>query len=778
MTPRTPVHTPVRLAALTAATLLLIPGGAAAASETSAGTGPGHLMRLERLDRGLVAVDTDNGVHLGWRLLAHEVTGHTDTGLTGPDFRVYRDGKPITTVADGTNLLDAEGTADSEYRVAAVVRGREQQASEAVAPWADGHLDIPLQQPEGGTTPVGEDYTHTANDVSVGDVDGDGQYEFVVKWDPTNSKDVSQVGYTGNTLIDTYTLDGTLLNRIDLGVNIRSGAHYTQFLVYDLDGDGRAELMFKTAPGTKSTTYGSEGEVIEEGHVTLPKEDVAAGVTHDEDHRMSAEDYHDHVVDMFLGWYEHPEVLADNWPATLEEAFGIDPEYDYPLSRVDAEALADHLMDVYAPGRSENNRLREFEGFVVDGPEYLTVFDGLTGQELDTIPYNPGRGDDGLLWGDYAMSRVEPGNRVDRFLAGVVHLDGRTPSAIFARGYYTRSVIVAHDFDGERIRERWVADSGHVPMDNPFDDTPHGGVGTDPEHGTLAGQGFHSLSVADVDGDHRQEIVYGAATLNSDGTLRYSSHATLPPGSGSPGESVKLGHGDAMHTGRFTPDGDVRIWTVHEGATWAPYGQAMRDADTGEVLFGTYSGRDTGRGMVGDVDPASPGYEVWSSMPPGEDGDGGLWSAEGERLGEEVPGTNMSIRWAGDMTTQIIEGAEVDGVVETPTIEDWNRGTLLNAEGTSTNNGTKGNPSLVADVFGDWREELVLRTEDGTALRVHTSTEETEHMLHTLMHDPQYRVGIASQQTTYNQPTYPEFYLGSDTDWSRVTVPRPLYPRP
>ncbi|WP_211719015.1 rhamnogalacturonan lyase, partial [Nocardiopsis sp. MG754419] len=734
-------------------------------------------MQLERLDRGLVAVDTDDGVHLAWRLLAHEVTGHTDSGLTGPDFRVYRDGERLATVTDSTNLLDADGAPDSEYRVAAVVRGREQDPSDSVTPWADGHLDIPLRAPEGGTTPAGEEYTYTANDVSVGDMDGDGQYEFVVKWDPSNSKDVSQVGYTGNTYIDTYALDGTLLHRIDLGVNIRSGAHYTQFLVYDLDGDGRAELMFKTAPGTKSTTFGADGEVVEEEYVTLPEEDVAAGITHDDDHRMSAEDYYEHVVDLFLDWHAHPEVRDGNWPATVEEALGADAEYDYPLSRGDAASLADHLMDVYAPERSGNNRLREFEGFIVDGPEYLTVFDGLTGQEIDTVRYRPGRGDDGLLWGDYAMARIEPGNRVDRFLAGVAHLDGRTPSAIFARGYYTRSVVVAHDFDGERIRERWVADSGHVPMDNPFDAAPHGGVGGDPEFGTLAGQGFHSLSVADVDGDHRQEIVYGAATLNSDGSLRYSSHATLPPGSAAPGENVKLGHGDAMHAGRFTPDGGVRIWTVHEGAGWAPYGQAMRDADTGEVLFGAYSGRDTGRGMVGDVDPDSPGYEVWSSMPPGQGGAGGLWSADGEYLGEEVPGTNMSIRWAADMTTQIVDGGEVDGVARTPAVEDWTRGTLIRAEGTLTNNGTKGNPALVADVFGDWREELVLRTDDGTALRVYTSTEVTDRKLHTLMHDPQYRVGIAWQQTTYNQPTYPEFYLGSDLDWSRVTVPRPLYPR-
>lgn len=201
-------------------------------------------------------------------------------------------------------------------------------------------------------------------------------------------------------------------------------------------------------------------------------------------------------------------------------------------------------------------------------------------------------------------------------------MDGTAPSAVFARGYYTRSVVVAYDWDGEAIRERWTADSGHVPMDNPFDAAPHGGQGSDPDLGALSGQGFHSLSVADVDDDGRQEIVYGSATLDDDGSLLYSSHA----------------------------------------------------------------------------------------------------------------------------------------------------------EGPLTNNGTKGNPGLVADVFGDWREELILRTEDSEALRVHTSTEVTDRKLHTLMHDPQYRVGVAWQQTTYNQPTYPSFYFGSDIDWSRVDVPEIVHP--
>ncbi|CAL9362563.1 rhamnogalacturonan lyase [Nocardiopsis sp. TNDT3] len=746
---------------------LVMAGSSAALAEPDTGSG----VQLERLDRGLIAVDTPEGVFLSWRLLASEVDGHTGSGLRGPQFRVYRDGRVVGMVRDSTNFLDEEGRADSEYRVVPVPRGRPGVGPEGeAAVWAEGHHDLPLRKPEGGTTPAGEEYGYTANDVSVGDVDGDGRYEFVVKWDPTNSKDVSQRGYTGPTYVDTYTLDGELLHRIDLGVNIRSGAHYTQFVVYDLDGDGRSEIMLKTAPGTRTLTFDGNGGAAGD-HITLPDEDVEAGVDHGDDYRMSAEDYREHVVEVFRGWHGHPEVVAGNWPAILEEAFGGEPRYDYPLSEEDAGALADFFLDEYAPSRSARNELRDFEGFVVDGPEYLTVFDGGTGAELDTVRYEPGRGDDGLMWGDYAMARIEPGNRVDRLLSGVAYLDGTRPSAVFARGYYTRSAVAAYDFDGEDISTRWIADSGHVPMDNPFDASPHGGRGSDPDMGTLAGQGFHSFGVADVDADGRQEVVYGSATLDDDGSLLYSSHAEGPPGSAIEGQTTKLGHGDAMHVGDLDPEREgLEVWTVHEGGASAPYGFAMRDAATGEVLFGGYTGTDTGRGMVGDVDPDVPGLEAWSSMPPGGGGEAGLWSADGEFLGDRTPGTNMSIRWSADMTTQIVEGTE------DPRIEDWRRGTLLTAEGTLTNNGTKGNPALVADVLGDWREELVLRTEDSGALRILTSTEVTGHRLHTLMHDPQYRVDVARQQTGYNQPAYTSFHLGADTDWARVEVPEAVYP--
>jgi Rhamnogalacturonan lyase family 11, C-terminal domain/Rhamnogalacturonan I lyases beta-sheet domain len=741
----------------------LVLTGSPAVATRPASAEPGHGVRLEHLDRGLVATATGEGVFLSWRLPGTEVTGRTATGMAGPDFHVYRDGTRIATVTDSTNYLDRTGGPQATYRVAAVVRGKERDSSASVSPWANGFHTLPLRKPADGVTPAGEAYTYTANDMSVGDLDGDGRYEYIVKWDPSNSKDVSQIGYTGPVYIDAYTLDGTLLYRVDLGVNIRAGAHYTQFLVYDFDDGGRAEMMFKTAPGTKIVRYDKAGNVASQRFVTMPSEDARAGYTHADDYRLSAADYYEHLVTMFLGWHQHPEVKAGHWPATLETAFGIEPRHAYPLSRADAKALADHFIDVYAPSRSTRNNLRAFEGFIIDGPEYLTVFEGATGRELQTIRYKPGRHDDGLMWGDYALPRIEPANRVDRFLSTVAYLDGRNPSAVFARGYYTRTTLVAYRWDGRRLREEWYVDSGWTPMTNPFQDNPHGRDGTDPAYRTITTQGVHSVSVADVDSDDRHEIVYGAATIDDDGSLLSSSFAVAPPQSSVPGQNMRLGHGDALHVTDIDPRRPgLEVYQVHEGGTVAPYGAALRDASTGQVIYGKYTGVDTGRGMVGDILPEQPGLETWASNGVG------LWTADGNLIGSAVPGTNQSIRWAADMTTQIVNGAGA----ETPRIEDWRQGVLLVAEGTLANNSTKGNPCLVADILGDWREEMVVRTADNTAVRIYLSTEVTDRKLYTLMHDKQYRAEVARQQTVYNQPSYTSFYLGSDIDWSRVPVPQ------
>ncbi|MDP9985919.1 hypothetical protein J2S98_001067 [Arthrobacter oryzae] len=755
-----PRLTPVRLLSVGAAGLALTVG-CLAAPASAVGPSPkpdSPGIQLDHLDRGLVAAGTSEGVFLSWRLLGTEATGSSATGLTGTDFNVYRDGQKLATVTDSTNFLDRAGTAGSAYQVRAVVGGVEVDRSATATPWGSNFKDIPLKKPADGVTPGGQAYAYSANDTSVGDVDGDGQYEFIVKWDPNNSKDVSQVGYTGNTYVDTYEADGTLLSRIDLGVNIRAGAHYTQLLVNDFDGDGRAEMMMKTAPGTKSTSFNADGSVAASSFISLLQSDIEAGYSNTDDYRMSAADYYQHMVKTFQGWTGHPEVKAGRWPATLEEAFGIAPQYKYPLSQADAEKLTDYFMDVYAPSRSARNNLRAFEGFIVSGPEYLTVFEGATGKELKTVAYTPGRTDDGLMWGDYAMARIEPGNRVDRFLAGVAYLDGQKPAAVFARGYYTRTTLATYTWDGSNLSPVWNVGSGWTPMTNPFNDSPHGRDGTDPTYGKLTTQGFHSLSASDVDGDGKQEIVYGSATLDDDGSVLYTSFDTLPAGSASPGQEARLGHGDAMHVTDIDPNRPGKeIFTVHEGAAYAPYGYAMRDAATGEVLFGAYSGKDTGRGMIGDVDPSLPGIENWAI---------GMQSADGRKLSSSAPGTNMSIKWAADMTTQIINGSGD----QTPTIDDWKRGRLLTADGTRTNNSTKGTPSLVADIMGDWREEMVVRTADSSALRIYLSTEVTNHKLYTLMHDPQYRAEVARQNTAYNQPAYTDFYFASDMKFGNVPL--------
>ncbi|MEI2465310.1 rhamnogalacturonan lyase [Niallia taxi] len=719
-------------------------------------------VQLEYLDRGLTAAQTSEGIFLSWRLLGTEVTGYTKTGMKGATFHVYRDNKKIAAVTDSTNFLDKKGTAKSAYEVRAVVNGKEVDESDEVRPWSNQYYDLPLQKPADGVTPAGEAYTYSANDMSVGDVDGDGKYEYFVKWDPSNSKDVSQKGYTGNVYIDCYTLEGTLLYRIDLGVNIRAGAHYTQMSVYDFDGDGKAEMMFKTAPGTKVIHYDKKGNITSEKYITMPKEDIKAGYSNKDDYRMSADDYYDHMVEMFMNWHKQEEVVNGNWPKTLEEAFGTEQKYSYPLGKQDAESLVDYFMDVYAPSRSTRNDLRTFEGFIIDGPEYLSVFEGSTGKELETIHYETDRHDDGLMWGDYAMARIEPGNRVDRFLGTVAYLDGQKPYAVFARGYYTRTTLVSYSWDGKHLQKKWDVDSGWTPMSNPFNDSPHGKDGTNKEFATLTTQGAHSLEAADVDGDGKQEIVYGGATIDDDGSLLYSSTGVLPEGSSAPGTTARIGHGDALHVTDIDPDRPgLEIYMVHEGATGAPYGYTLRDAKTGEVIYGGYTGKDTGRGIIGDIDPTKRGLETWANTGVG------LYTAGGTKLSDTAPGTNMNIKWAADMTTQIVDGA----LDVTPTIEDWQKGRLLTLDGTRTNNGTKGNPSLVADIFGDWREELLVRTTDSSAIRIYLSTEVTNRKLYTLMHDVQYRTGVARQSTTYNQPSYTSFYFASDTDWSKVPIP-------
>ncbi|MFB7799637.1 rhamnogalacturonan lyase [Isoptericola sp. NPDC056134] len=592
--------------------------------------------QAERLDRSPVAVSTDDGVYVGWRMLGD------DPEAIG--FHVYRDGKRLTDrpVRDSTNFVDPDGTASSTYRVSTVNgngkgKGNERWATDEFRVWDGQTLDVPLDKPADGTTPDGKAYSYRANDASVGDVDGDGQYEIVLKWDPTNSQDNSKGGYTGNVYLDAYELDGTQLWRIDLGRNVRAGAHYTQFQVFDYDGDGRAEVMAKTADGTVD----GAGTVI-------------------------------------------------------------------------GDADADH---------------RNASGYVLAGPEFLSVFDGETGAAVDTVDYTPARGTV-TDWGDGY------GNRVDRFLAGTAYLDGEHPSAIFSRGYYTRAVIAAYDFDGEHLTRRWVFDS-------------------DEAGDQYEGQGNHNLSVADVDGDARDEIVFGSMTIDDDGSALYNTG---------------LGHGDALHVGDLDPSRPgLEVFAAQESMSASGNrGATFRDAATGEVLWSIPATRDTGRAAAGDIDPRYAGAEGWAV---GGDAAwnsrvGELHAASGELIGSTIPAANFLTYWDGDLLAEIGDHEFDDGPrTGVPTISKWDyengeQVELYRATGTLSNNDTKGNPALQADLFGDWREEIVTRTEDSTALRIATTVIPTEHRLRTLMSDPVYRLGVAWQNTAYNQPPHTSYFLG------------------
>ncbi len=578
--------------------------------------------QMEQLDRGLVAVKTDEGVFVSWRWLGNE--------SNTVKYNLYRDGKRVNAFTlNVTNYMDTLGTAESTYQVAAVVDGVEQAKCDAVSVWANTYLEIQLDKPiaynKNGT--VKETAEYKPNETSIADLDGDGEYEIILKWYPTDAKDNSHSGVTAPTILDAYKMDGTKMWRINLGFNIRSGAHYTQFMVYDLDGDGKAEVVCKTADGTTDN----------------------AGT-----------------------------VIGD------PDAYWVNGK-----------------------------------GYVLDGPEYLTVFNGETGTIIDTIEYEVGRGNVSS-WGDGY------GNRVDRFLACVAYLNGSTPSVVMCRGYYTRAYLVAYNLVDGKLVKVWSFDSNEAGNE------------------AIVGQGNHSVAVADIDMDGKDEIVYGSAAIDDDGTLMYSTG---------------LGHGDAQHTGDLIPErAGLEVFSVHENSS-AAFGMEMRDAMTGDILWGSWEASDIGRGVSADIDPNYPGAESWAA--------GKLVSSTGKVISNDPTiSYNFRIYWDGDLGEEVQDGNHIDDWIS----EKYTTKLLMTNKDFTSSNGTKSTPGITCDMIGDWREETILFKNDGTTMAIFTTTIPTDYKIYTLMHDLQYRTYIATQNVAYNQPPHTGYYLGFDT--TEIPVPR------
>ncbi len=582
--------------------------------------------KMEYLTRGLHTVPDGKGkVLISWRLLGTE-----DSTV---DFNLYRNGGRLPEqkkykVVNSTCYLDEIDTTQYYgYTVKAVIAGKEEKKGESISlsPGLKKYLSISMQTPAG----------YSANDASVGDMDGDGVYEIVVHM-TGKARDNSQAGLTDPPVFHCYKLDGTLLWQINLGKNIREGAHYTQFMVYDFDGDGKAEITMKTADGS----IDGKGNVIGD----------------------STKDY------------------------------------------------------------------RNEKGYILNGPEYLTMFNGLTGEAINTVDYipprhaklNPSTDELKAVWGDGY------GNRMDRFLACVAYLDGINPSLIMCRGYYTRTILAAFDFKKGKLQKRWVFDSN--------------------EEGNkkYAGQGNHNLSVTDVDGDGKDEIVYGQMTIDDDGKGLYATG---------------IGHGDALHVSDLDPSKEgLEVFGIQE--RFGDAGANFRDARTGEVIWKKASvkagndGEGPGRGLALDIDPRYDGYECWVAGA----GITGMFDNKGNKIAERTPACNMGIYWDGDALCEILNGVNISkwDYDSSRTVKIFD----ARDEGCASNNGTKSNPCLSADILGDWREELICRTADSKELRIYSTAIPTQLKLYTLMHNPQYRLSIAWQNVAYNQPPHVSYYLG------------------
>ena len=357
------------------------------------------------------------------------------------------------------------------------------------------------------------------------------------------------------------------------------------------------------------------------------------------------------------------------------------------------------------------------------GEEYLIYMEGATAKLYNPAMQFPlkrlenGETDLNAAWGDGY------GHRANKFFFGAPYLDGRHPSIFLARGIYTRHKMIAYDVNPETHelveRWRWLNNEPGSPW---------------------FGEGYHNFGIADVDWDGRDEIVYGSMVVDDNGKGL---------------STTGYGHGDAQHCSDFDPyRKGQEIFACNENKAGANY----RDATSSRVYYWYQHPQDCGRCMAGKFTEEFMG----SQMAAGRSGTVSSVIDEALPNATGLLGASFRIYWDGDLCSESLDDVNIT----------FYNGTITKLEGIHSNNGTKGTPSLQADIFGDWREEIISPSTDDQSLIIYTTTFPTSWRNYTLLHDMQYRQAICWQMCGYNQPPHVSYFMGETEGYT--TTPPPL----
>lgn len=614
--------------------------------------------KTDALDRGLVAVTQSSGVFLSWRVQADE--------YYGVKYNLYRNGSLVAQNLTVSNYTDTGGSSSDKYTVAAVKNGTVGSQCTSVTPWAQQYLEIPVSnvQARSGVTvwkqrdPSTAMANYTINDISLGDVDGDGKVDFIVKRKNQTDQDnlFPTTNYQMFCQIECYasSIDYGRLWWIDCGPNICYGAdEQWDAVAFDWNEDGACEVLYRG--GANTIIHHADGTTETIGSTS---ENIRSGITH---------------------------------TANMT--------------------------------------------FTNAGEEWLMYINGKTGYTYDVISYPLPRGN-ASDWGD------SYGHRSSKYFMGAPYLDGVNPYIFLGRGIYTKTDACTYRVNKSTNKLYKVGNTWHSYTNAGW-----------------YGQGNHNFSIADVDEDGSDEIIYGSMVLDFH-TGDTSLHGC---------SSTSLGHGDASHTGDLDP---FRPWletfacnednpsnNFRNAATCQIYARTIGSADDGRCMAGNFTneypggiGASTGSGIVPlsyvQSNPTSPTYI--SSM-------SNNWNAQ-----TPYPmALNWRIYWDGDLLSETINGpGSSEGYLYVDKLGSRIYDTGHGNYETACINGTKKNPCATGDILGDWREEIVMRSADNRYIRVYTTVTPTSYRMPSLWYDHQYRQAMVWQTEGYNQPPHPSFFVG------------------